>query len=102
MSSGVPMASSAPSTPRYARSSQVESSRAGDRLVLFHQGSRTAIVLNPTASWLWGLLGEPRALGDLVAAIQSRFTDVPPAAAAGDVSVLVQQLVDHGMLVPEP
>lgn len=94
-------ASSVPSNPRYAHSPQVESSRAGDRLVLFHQGSRTALVLNPTASWLWGLLGEPRPQGDLIAAIVSRFTDVPQASAARDVSTLLHQLVDHGMLVPK-
>jgi hypothetical protein len=98
---GIRMASSSPSSCRYVQSPQVESSRAGDRVVLFHQGSRTALVLNPTASWLWGLLGEPHPQEDLVVAIQSRFIDVPPAAAAGDVSTLVQQLVEHGMLVIE-
>lgn len=92
------MAPSTPSGSRYVRSAQVESSRAGERVILFHRGSRTALVLNPTASWLWDLLNGPQRQDDLVAAIESRFTDVPRATAAVDVSTLLQQLVERGML----
>lgn len=90
------------SSPRYAHASQVESSRAGDRVVLFHRGTRTALVLNPTASWLWTLMDQPQALADLVSATRSRFADAPAETAGGDVAALVDQLVGHGMLVTQP
>lgn len=95
------MASPNPSGSRYVQPPQVDSSRAGERVILFHRGSRTALVLNPTASWLWEMLGRPQSQADLVAAVVSRFADVPPATAAADVATLVQQLVERDMLAVE-
>ena len=64
--------------PTYARSQDVDSSSVGDRVVLYHRGSRTALVLNPTGSWLWqGLVASAtaldlagRALGGVVRPLQ--------------------------------
>ena len=89
-------------TPRLARCSDVEASTVADRVVLYHRTIRTALVLNPMATWLWGLLETPRTADELVNEIRRHFPDVTEERAASDLSTLLDDLVQRGMLTREP
>lgn len=83
---------------RYARSRDVESTRVGDRAVLYHRGSRTAVVLNPTGSWIWGELTEPQTACALAQRLQARFPALPHDQALRDVSGLLEELLTHQVI----
>jgi hypothetical protein len=83
----------------YARSDQVEASTVGDRLVLYHRISRTALVLNPTGSQLWEELARPTSAEDLTAALRARFPGLAPEDARRDVASFLDELTRHGALV---
>ena len=86
--------------PTYARSQDVDSSSVGDRVVLYHRGSRTALVLNPTGSWLWqGLVASATAL-DLAGRLRGRFPELTSELAARDVALFLDELLRHGAVVP--
>jgi hypothetical protein len=70
----------------------------GDRLVLYHRESRTSVVLNPTASWIWHELSAPRTVDDLAKALQRRFPSVSTEDASRDVSAFVADMVRHDFL----
>jgi hypothetical protein len=86
--------------PAYARSEQVEVSTVGDRVVLYHRTSRSALVLNPTGSRLWERLATPARPEDLTAALRERFPALTPEAAVRDVSSFLDELTRHGAIVP--
>jgi hypothetical protein len=83
----------------YARSDQVEASTVGDRVVLYHRTSRTALVLNPTGSHLWTRLDRPSSPEDLTVALQARFPALSPEDASRDVSTFLDELIRHGALL---
>ena len=85
--------------PTFARSDQVEASTVGDRVVLYHRTSRTALVLNPTGSHLWERLVTPASTEDLTAALRERFPALAREDALRDVSAFVDELTRHGALV---
>jgi hypothetical protein len=86
--------------PAYAPSRDVDSSSVGDRVVLYHRGSRTALVLNPTGSWLWEGLVASATAPDLAVRLRERFPDLTPDDAARDVGLFLDELLRHGALVP--
>lgn len=83
----------------YARSDQIEASTVGDRVVLYHRTSRTALALNPTGSHLWERLARPASTEDLTAALRNRFPALAPEDALRDVSSFLDELTGHGALV---
>jgi hypothetical protein len=84
----------------YARSPQVDGSTVGDRVILYHRTSRSALVLNPTGSRLWARLAAPASFDDLTAALRERFPTLPREDAVRDVSAFVEELTRHGLIVP--
>jgi hypothetical protein len=86
--------------PAYARSEQVEESTVGDRVVLYHRTSRSALVLNPTGSRLWERLVTPARPEDLTATLRERFPALTRDAALRDVSSFLDELTRHGAIVP--
>ncbi len=86
--------------PTYARSDQVEASTVGDRVVLYHRTSRTALVLNGTGSRLWERLAHPASTEDLTSTLRERFPDLAADDALRDVSSFLDELTRHGAVVP--
>jgi Coenzyme PQQ synthesis protein D (PqqD) len=86
--------------PSYARCEAVEASTVGDRVVLYHRTSRSALVLNPTGSRLWERLATPASPQDLTAALRERFPEVSRDDALRDVSAFLDELTRHGAIVP--
>ena len=86
--------------PAYARSEQVEGSTVGDRVVLYHRTSRSALVLNPTGSRLWERLATPATPQDLAAALRERFPTLTREDALQDVFTFLDELTRHGAVVP--
>lgn len=91
-----------PAHPLYARSPDASVSPVGDRVVLYHRVSRTALVLNPTGSWMWGRLAEPRTPDDLVSDLQARYPGLTEADARRDVSRFLAELQQHAMVSVAP
>jgi len=86
---------------RYRRPHNVEESKVGERVVLYHHDSREALVLNPTGSWLWQLLATSQTKPTLVEQLQSRFPFLKDEQAMSDTSAFLDDLLKHGMLVEE-
>jgi hypothetical protein len=84
----------------YARSEQVEGSSVGDRVVLYHRTSRSALVLNPTGTRLWQRLASPASPEDLTAALREGFPALTAEDALRDVSSFLDELTRHGAIVP--
>ena len=88
--------------PSYARCEAVDASTVGDRVVLYHRTSRSALVLNPTGSRLWERLATPASRQDLTAALRERFPQLSPDDALRDVSAFLDELSRHGAIAPAP
>ncbi len=86
----------------YRRSSDASASAVGDRTVLYHRVSRTAVVLNPTGGWLWSRLETPRTADELVGELRARYPSVGEADAVRDVSAFLAELTGHSMVASEP
>jgi hypothetical protein len=83
---------------QYTRSTDASASAVGERVVLYHRVTRTAIVLNPTGGWMWQRLAEPCTTADLVRDMQERYPSLGPDAAERDVSAFLADLVKHAMV----
>lgn len=84
--------------PRYARSPDATASVVGDRIVLYHRLSRTALVLNPTGTWIWDQLAMPRPAAELANGLAARFQSLDEAQAARDVAAFLADLSNHAMV----
>ena len=89
------------SAPRYRRAPDVDGSVVGERAVLYHRQSGTAVVLNPTGSWLWELLTAcptPQALAEH---LRAKCPALTGEQAVRDVSTFLEALSQHGMVLDE-
>jgi hypothetical protein len=86
------------SAPLYARSAEATESTVGDRVVLYHRISRTALVLNPTGTWIWQQLASPRPLAELATGLRARFHSIDEAQADRDVLAFLDELSRHAMV----
>jgi len=89
-------------TARYGRSADVDTSTVGDRVVLYHRVTGSALVLNPTATWLWQLLTTSRDMEELVAAIRQTYPAVSQDQARTDVRALIDELLRHQVIATDP
>ena len=80
---------------RFQRSSSIETSPVGDRVVLYDTVSRKAIVLNPTGAWLWNSLSTPRSADELSQQLQARFPTVEERRIQEDVAACLRQLTEQ-------
>ena len=79
-------------------SPDVDASSVGDRVVLYHRGTRQALVLNPSGSQLWELLADGRTSGALAEALLARHPGLPAERAAADTAAFLDELERHQML----
>jgi hypothetical protein len=56
-------------------------------------------VLNPTGSWLWNQLEEPRRLSWLVTALRKEHPDVASETIQGDIESSIAEMVKNQVLV---
>lgn len=82
----------------YMRSRRIDVSGVGRRAVLYHRDSREALVLNPTASWLWEQLASRRTADELAAALQQQY-GLSPDQASHDVDQFLADLRSHDAIV---
>jgi Coenzyme PQQ synthesis protein D (PqqD) len=87
------------SDPKLARHEQTSTHPSGQRVVVFHSETKDSIVLNPTGSWLWNQLEQPRRQSELVASLCQEHPDVPDENIAKDVEFYVKELVENKILV---
>jgi hypothetical protein len=83
----------------YIRSQRVDISRVGTRAVLYHRDSRKALVLNPSASWLWEQLASTRSRDQLADALRERYS-LSSDQAARDIDQFLSDLRQHDAIVP--
>ena len=69
--------------------------------MLYHRTTRSALVLNPMATWLWELLGVPCTASDLVAEIRRAFPTVTEERAGADLAALLDEFLRHGVAARE-
>jgi hypothetical protein len=81
----------------YMRSPRVDVSRVGERAVLYHRDSRTALVLNPSGSWLWDQLATARSRDQLAAALRGRY-NLSSDQAERDTDQFLSDLRHHQAL----
>jgi len=84
---------------RHRRSSIIDESRVGDRVVLYHRDSGDALVLNPTGSLLWQLLATPNTTRDLAAGLHARFPPLTAQQALSDASDFIDALREHDAII---
>lgn len=82
----------------YAQSPDAAASWVGERGVLYHRVSRTAIVLNLTGGWIWRRLTEPRTSADLAHDLRERFPSLSDEDARRDVDTFLSELTQHAMV----
>lgn len=86
---------------RYLQSPHVETSPVGDRVVLYDNVSRKAIVLNPTGALLWAQLSTRSSADELAQSLQKRFADVDAAQLRADVDACLRSLLEQQLLHEE-
>lgn len=86
---------------RFVQRSQVETSKVGDRVVLFDQRMGRALVLNPTGALVWNALIEPRSPAELASVLTEAFPSIAEAQAAKDVMTYIEQLLSEGLVEPK-
>lgn len=87
-----------PQAGHYVQSHDAVATPVGDRIVLYHRVSRTALVLNPTGSWMWGQLDRGRTPGELAQQLRDRFPALSGADADRDVSAFLTDLARHAFI----
>ena len=86
----------------YERAASVDSSLAGDRVVLYERESRSAIVLNPTGTRLWQTLENPQSALQLREALRTLYPTLAEDQAARDIEAFLRDLSDKGLIQPHP
>lgn len=83
---------------RFRRSPAVEETTVGERIVLYHRVSGSAIVLNPTASLLWKALAHDRNVAELQSILSEQFPSIEHARIEADVASCLQDLSKHQLV----
>lgn len=82
----------------YERTASVDSSLAGDRVVLYERQSRSAIVLNPTGTHLWQTLSQPQTVSQLRDSLCSLYPTLDAGQAMRDVETFLNDLSDKKLV----
>lgn len=83
----------------YQRATSVDSSLAGDRVVLYERESRSAIVLNPTGTHLWQTLAVPCTAAQLRDSLRVLYPGLDSERATRDVETFLDDLRDKSLLI---
>ena len=87
---------------RFRRSTRVDETRVGDRVVLYHRDAGSGIVLNPAGSTIWDSLSRPRSQDELVVQLATRFPSVPRARIESDIAAYIESLLAQSLIDGEP
>jgi len=79
-------------------SPEVDASSVADRVVLYHRGTKQALVLNPTGTQLWDLLAGGSTSRALAEALLARHPGLAAERAAADTAAFLAELERHQML----
>lgn len=82
----------------YRRSEQVDETRVGDRVVLYHRESGNGVVLNPSGSMVWDELRSPRSVDDIINTLAARHPSVEKERVTRDVVGYVDSLREQNLL----
>ncbi|HEX6576145.1 MAG TPA: PqqD family protein [Gemmatimonadaceae bacterium] len=82
----------------YRRSLAVDETPVGERVVLYHRVSGSAIVLNPSASLLWRALEHEHSTASLTASLQKKFPSVDQSRIEADVMSCLDDLASHQLV----
>ena len=82
---------------RYEPAAGILSRKVGDEIVLVDLDGELYFSLNPSGSVAWGQLAAGSSFDTAVAAVVEAF-EVDPTVARADLSDLVAELVDTGLL----
>ena len=85
----------------YRRSPAVEETTVGERAVLYHNVSGSAIVLNPTASLLWADLSDAADSDTLAQSLHERFPKTKLEQVSSDVCNALEQMEKLELIVAE-
>lgn len=83
-------------TASYRRRDDIVFERVDDRVMLLDRAGMEMVTLNPVGSVVWELLDEPKSVGDLVAALSTRFPEVGTERLTGDVEAFLGEMVEVG------
>ena len=87
-------------SPRsYRRSPAVEETTVGERAVLYHNQSGSAIVLNPTASLVWADLASEADAEKIARSLHSRFASVSFETVKHDVERVLEEFEQQQLVV---
>lgn len=85
------------SVSRYQVAEGVASSDLDGEVTILDPRSGVYFGLEDVSADVWRLLAEPRTVGELCDALQERY-DVPPDECTADVTELVRELAEHGLV----
>ncbi len=86
---------------RYRRSEQVDETRVGDRLVLYHRDSGNGVVLNPSGSVVWDELRSAKTIDDLIDTLSARYPAIARQRVSSDVLGYVDSLCQQNLLTTD-
>jgi hypothetical protein len=82
----------------FRRSPEVEETRVGDRIVLYHPQSGNSVVLNPTATILWDELRADTDIHQLSTELSTRFNNIDHDTIFDDVRVCLEELRNEQLI----
>jgi hypothetical protein len=83
----------------YHRSPSVEETTVGERFVLYHCGTGTAVVLNPTASLLWKGLRDAAGRDALSDLLHAQFPHIELTRVQADTRSALDAMEKHQLVV---
>ena len=83
----------------FARAEDVSDRQIGTDTFLWQMDGRNFFSLNPVGAGVWALLENPVTGREIVATLREVFTDVAPDAIGADVSALLGQMRQAGLVV---
>jgi len=69
-----------------------------DEVAVLNLASGVYYGLDPVGAFIWGLLHQPTALGEIVDAVHARYPDVAQATVDGDVREFVLELAGQNLI----
>lgn len=80
---------------RFIRSPEADHTLAGDRAVIYHKKSSSAITLNEAGTVLWLMLEGGRTRGELEAGLREKWPQLSAEVAARDAEAFLGELLRH-------
>jgi hypothetical protein len=86
------------SETRFSRNPDILERRVDDTIFLVNPEDDTIFYLNPLSAGIWRLMAESISTSEVIHTIQQAFPDTPTEEIASDVSKLVEELIEKGLV----